>query len=385
MQRGFGIYVHTPFCVHKCSYCDFYSFSQYDETDFNPLFAALKKELESSQGWIRENLGTPKVTSIFFGGGTPSLIPPKLIRQCLTHIEERFELDPNCEITLEANPETVTKEFCDKLLMTKVTRVSLGAQSFQQKYLDILERIAKPESIVRAATLLWESGYRNFNLDLIFGIPGQNESEMKDDIARVAALSPKHISSYNLTLKPGHPFYSKLPDSDTTALLYECVVSEMVRLGYQQYEISNYAKLGYECRHNLLYWEGGDYLGIGPSAASRFFVNGVFVHRKQKADLKLYLQNPLFDKVSLELTDKKQTVLEATFLEMRTNQGVALKEFQDRYGYDLRTGKDFELFKQEGFIHESSGRLKLTEKGRLLADTVTERLADLNQVAKANT
>lgn len=323
----------------------------------------------------------PPITSIFFGGGTPSLIPPKLIRQLLLQMEEIFSISPHCEITLEANPETITKEFCSALLMTKVNRISLGAQSFQQKYLTILERIAKPESILRAANLLWEHGYRNFNLDFIFGIPGQTACESQEDIEKAVTLAPKHLSAYNLTLKPGHSYYEKLPTSDETAELYESVVKIMEGKGYQQYEISNYCWPGFECRHNLLYWGGGDYLGIGPSAASRFFVDGKFVHRKQKADLKIYLANPKFMPEQLEKTDQKQTILEAVFLEMRKNSGIEMREFEKRYGFDLRKGKDFELFKREGFTQESGqggGCLQLTPRGRLMADTVTERLADFS-------
>src|SRR5262249_50438516 len=145
-------------------------------------------------------------------------------------------------------------------------------------------------------------GYRNFNLDLIFGIPGQTKQEVLEDIDRLASLGPKHASAYNLTLKPGHPYFEKLPEGDYVAELYEAVVTQMQKKGYEQYEISNYAKPEYECRHNLLYWNGGDYLGIGPSAASRFFVDGKFVHRKQKADLKQYLSNPFFDSSALENT-----------------------------------------------------------------------------------
>ena len=250
----------------------------------------------------------------------------------------------------------------------------------EQKFLDILERRAKPEHIVRATKLLWEHGYRNFNLDLIFAIPGQTIEQVRSDIRRAAELGPRHLSAYNLTLKPGHPFFSQLPSGDTVAELYEVVMEEMQRLGFSQYEISNYAQEGYDCRHNILYWGGGDYLGIGPSASSRFFVERKFVHHKQVADSALYLKNPTFDPSRLERTDTQQTVLEAVFLEMRRNSGVELSQFQERYGFDLRLGKDYKNFLQEALTEEKAGVVSLTPKGRLLADSVTERLADYSQI-----
>ncbi len=291
-------------------------------------------------------------------------------------VEELFPFSESIEITTEANPETVDQKYIDGLLFTTVTRVSLGAQSFNEKYLKDLERKASPKSIWNAAELLWKNGYRNFSLDLINGIPGQGPAEILSDIESAVSLMPKHLSIYNLTLKPAHPLYSQLPDSDHSAVLYEAAVSEMERRGYEQYEISNFSKPGFQCEHNRLYWEGGDYLGIGPSASSRFFIDSKFVHHKQIADTNMYLAKPVFDPARLEKTDHKQTVLEAAFLELRENKGVNLKDFESRYSYDLCSGQDFKLFEREGLLEKKEGILKLTSRGRLLADTVTERLVD---------
>ncbi len=376
-KRGFGIYLHTPYCVHKCSYCDFYSFTEYTSEDFHLFVQAIKKEIASSVAWLKsQRKELPIVTSIFFGGGTPSLLPGRLIRQMLLFLEKEFVFDPNIEITLEANPETVTREFCSELLLTKVNRVSLGAQSFQQKHLDALERKATPEKIAQATELLWEFGFRNYSLDLIFGIPGQTMEEVVSDIKSAIECAPKHLSAYNLTLKPAHKLFKALPSGDAVAPLYEGVVQALRKAGYGQYEISNYAKPGFECHHNLLYWQGGEFLGLGPSASSRFFIDGNFVHRKQLSDAKLYMKQPVLDPAKLEVNSSKQTVLEAVFLELRCNEGVHLETFESRYGYAIQKAGKYPLYLKEKLLEEEKGVVRLTERGRLLADLVTESLVD---------
>ena len=322
-------------------------------------------------------LGEPRrVESIFFGGGTPSLLPGRHIRQILQWIESSFPVDASTEITLEANPETVSEAFCKELLLTKVNRVSLGAQSFKQENLKALERLGKRESIHEAVRLLWETGYRSLSLDLIFGIPGQTMQSFREDLQEAFLLPIKHFSAYQLSLKVAHPLYDHLPLEERALEFYELLEHWPRESGFHQYEISNYAKPGAECRHNLLYWDGGDYLGIGPSAASRFFVEGSFRHRKQLADVKRYLQTPELRSEQFEATTLPQTVLEAAFLELRKNSGLSLKGFKDRYSFDLRGGKKFALFKEQGLILEKEGDLFLTSKGRLLADSVTSELVD---------
>lgn len=376
-ERGFGVYVHIPYCVHKCSYCDFYSFTDFKTQDFESILKAYKIEIETGARWIFENLGEPpRLDSIFFGGGTPSLLPGRHIRQILQWIEKKFRVDENTEITLEANPETVSAEFCKELLLTKVNRVSLGAQSFKKENLTALERLGKRESIHDAVRLLWESGYRNLSLDLIFGIPGQTPRLFEEDLVEAASLPINHLSAYQLTLKPPHVLYRDLPKDEASLEFYAVVETKTAALGFQQYEISNYSKPGWECRHNLLYWNGGDYLGVGPSASSRFFSDGSFLHRKQLADVKRYLANPEFPFIPLEKSNASQTVLEASFLELRKNIGVELEGFKARYSYDLRNGKKYGLFKREGLIIEKEGDLLLTQNGRLLADSITSQLID---------
>ena len=377
--NGFGIYLHAPYCVHKCSYCDFYSFAA-AAPDFERLAAGLAREIAEAGSWLDREGGRPLVGSIFFGGGTPSLVPTPLLGRVFAAIAESFALAPDAEITLEANPETVNDAFLDGLRRhTPVNRVSLGAQSFRPDLLRKLERLGSRESIVAAVEKLRRHGYDNFNLDLIFAIPGQGEQGTLADIDEAISLGPAHLSFYNLTLKPGHPLYRDLPDDDTAADLYETGVARLAAAGYEQYEISNFSRAGRPSRHNLLYWNGGDYLGVGPSAASRFFRDGRFLHRKQVADVGRWLQaverGDAFPAPGLEPTTAEQTVLEATFLELRRNEGIVRADFARRYGYDPGSSPKYPMFLRQGLLEETAGRLRLTARGRLLADAVTRELA----------
>lgn len=378
MTNPFGIYVHIPFCVHKCSYCDFYSFTKYSENDFAELTRVIVSEIEEAARWLKDTRGYQvKLTSVFFGGGTPSLLAVPLLKKICDAIETHFPLEGSCEITTEANPETVSATWLSDLKKyTPINRISLGAQSFNQEYLNKLERLCGPEKVIEAVGLIKEAGYHNFNLDLIMAIPGQTTEQVEEDLNKVSELNPSHISSYTLSLKPGHALYEQLPEENLSADLYEYAVRSLANKGYKQYEISNYAREGKECAHNLLYWTGGDYLGVGPSAAGRFFFDGVFHHKKNSADMNLYLKNFKDSLTQYEVTTPKQTILEASFLELRCNRGVSLEHFLKRYGWDFRKSSQFELMLQHQMIRQAEGILYLTDKGRLLADTVTSRLVD---------
>lgn len=336
------------------------------------------REVRAAAGWLRrEKKDNRSLDTIFLGGGTPSLFPLPAIGKLFAAIGEEFSLASDVEITMEANPETVGESFGDELLrLTPVNRISLGAQSFSETNLEILERLARPESVEAAVARLRAAGFENLSLDLIFGIPGQTIADTLSDIDHAARLGPDHVSSYNLTLKPGHKLYSQLPSDDEAADLYEACVERLSQLGYPQYEISNYARPGRESRHNLLYWDGGDFLGVGPSASSRFFWDGTFHHRKQLADLDRYLKEDPFPGPSFEAVTPRQAVLEAVFLELRKNKGVLLSEFRRRYDYDISSARNFVLFTREGLLKLEGEVLRLTARGRLLADRVTRDLVD---------
>lgn len=380
LTNGFGLYFHIPFCVHKCSYCDFYSFTQYARTDFEPLIERMQCELDQAYEYCTARWGAlPPVGSIFVGGGTPSLLPPAALEKLFRSAAERFDFTSSVEITIEANPETVDEPFAAALARTSVNRVSLGAQSFQAQHLATLERLGSAESIRRAVSHLREAGIRNYNLDLIASIPGQSTEAFLGDITEALKLQPSHVSFYTLTLKPEHPLASALPDPETAADQYEAGVQFLRTQGFEQYEISNFSLPGRVCRHNLLYWTGGDFLGIGPSASSRLFRDGQFYHRKQKAHFPTYLEAD-FSAVPFEGSTRLQTVLEAAFLELRTNVGIELPLFRKRYAYDLTAASRYADFLGEGLLEIDGSRLRLSEKGRLLADSITSELVDEAQI-----
>jgi len=368
----------VPFCVHKCSYCDFYSFTRYEAQDFTRWREKILSEIRESGEWLSAMLcGKPPVTSLFLGGGTPSLLPLSDLEAVLSALRAEFPFTSDAEITIEANPETISPEWCRFIVEeTPINRVSLGAQSFQTKYLETLERLCSPEAIRNAVDNLRRAGMNDLNLDLIFAIPGQTQKEALADIDAALELEPDHLSFYNLTLKPGHALYAKLPEDDFSADVYEAGIAHLAERGFQQYEISNFSRPGRPSRHNLLYWTGGDYLGLGPSAAGRIFKDGVFHHRKALSDFSKYLESPAFPGGLGEQTTPAETRLEAVFLELRLNQGIELTEFTKRYHYDLTTAKNFSLFEKEGLIEREGETLRLTARGRLLADRVTRDLVD---------
>jgi len=377
MPNRFGIYVHVPFCVHKCSYCDFYSFTKYQAEDYARWRQRMVEEVVEAKKWLSGKLPLGRVTSVFFGGGTPSLLPIPEIASAFEALQAHFEIDSDTEITVEANPETVTPEWCRGILdTTPVNRVSLGAQSFQPKYLAALERMATPESVRSAVKKLRDAGMKDLNLDLIFAIPGQTQAEAFADIDAALSLEPDHLSFYNLSLKPGHALYSELPSDDASADLYEAGVARLAENGFAQYEISNFSRPGRRSQHNLLYWTGGDYLGLGPSAASRFFWDGNFHHRKALSDFSKYVESSPYPGGEIESNAIADTRLEATFLELRLNDGIDLPSFTSRYGHDLTQSKNYSLFLREGLLERVGETLKLSPRGRLLADRVTRELVD---------
>jgi oxygen-independent coproporphyrinogen III oxidase len=373
----FGLYAHIPFCVHRCSYCDFYSSTEGSPEAFKLIGEKIAWEAEAAAAWMKVQGPVGPVTSVFFGGGTPSLMPLDGLVQLFSKVQSSFAVPESAEVTIEANPETVTPAFVEGLReRTSVNRVSLGAQSFQSKHLETLERRGSAKSIRNAARMLAERGIRNYSLDLIFGIPGQSLEDLFKDIDELAALEPTHLSFYSLTLKPGHKLYSGLPSDDVAADLYERGQERLKSYGYTAYEISNFSKPGFECRHNLLYWSGGDFLGFGPSSSSRLFREGVFQHRKQVSQWEKYLQVAAFPSPEFDLTTKNQTVLEACFLELRKKAGIDLAEFGSRYGYSLEGATQCQSLVVAGLIEKDQGMLRLTPRGWLLAEGVAAKLVD---------
>jgi oxygen-independent coproporphyrinogen-3 oxidase len=260
-----SVYVHLPWCVRKCPYCDFNSYAMDGALPEKRYVAALDRDLDMQAQRVRGRC----VQSVFFGGGTPSLFSPAAIGEILGSIARRLTLDAHIEITLEANPGTVERGRFAEYRSAGINRVSLGAQSFNDRHLGLLGRIHSAAETRAAAEELHESRLTNFNLDLMYGLPQQTVSAALDDIAAAVALRPRHISHYQLTLEPGTVFYHRPPplphEDDIWQMQIECQEA-LAASGYEQYEISAYAQAGARCAHNLNYWQFGDYLGIGAGA-----------------------------------------------------------------------------------------------------------------------
>ena len=260
-----GLYVHFPWCVRKCPYCDFNSYTLHGGLPEDAYVEALLADMREQ---APQALGRPLV-SLFMGGGTPSLFSPAAIGRVLAGARELFGFEPDIEITLEANPGTIERGRFEGYAEAGVNRVSLGAQSFGAEQLQALGRIHSPDDTRRAVAELQAAGLANFNLDLMYGLPGQDEAGARSDLAQALALEPAHLSHYSLTLEPGTPFQAQpppLPEEELVEQMLGRCEEDLDRAGFEHYEVSAYARFGRQSRHNLNYWTFGDYLGVGAGA-----------------------------------------------------------------------------------------------------------------------
>src|SRR5690349_14768847 len=260
-----SLYIHMPWCVRKCPYCDFNSYTLRETLPEAQYIAALDRDMEAQSADVR---GRP-IVSIFFGGGTPSLFPPEAIGRVLESARRHFEVAADCEITLEANPGTVERGRFTGYREAGVNRVSLGAQSFDARQLEKLGRIHSPTETTRAAEELHAAGLSNFNLDLMYALPGQDVAGAVRDVEQALDLSPAHLSHYQLTLEPGTQFAAKppaLPEDDAATEMLSVCCERLAADGFAQYEVSAYATAGKQCRHHLNYWSSGDYFGLDAGA-----------------------------------------------------------------------------------------------------------------------
>ena len=288
-----ALYVHFPWCVRKCPYCDFNSYSLSGELAQEPYVARLARDLETQAPQVAGR----EVRSVFFGGGTPSLFAPSAIGRVLEVARAQLPLAAEAEVTLEANPGAIERGAFREYRAAGVTRVSLGAQSFDERALGALGRIHSPMDTARAATELHAAGLGNFNLDLMYGLPGQDVAAAVRDIEAALALSPAHLSHYQLTLEPGTPFAVRppaLPDDDECATMLEECQARLSASGFAQYEVSAYARAGAQCHHNLNYWTFGDYLGVGAGAHGKltFAADSRIVRTTQLREPRRYLAAP---------------------------------------------------------------------------------------------
>jgi oxygen-independent coproporphyrinogen-3 oxidase len=367
----------VPFCLHKCHYCDFYSLVETGPESRQPAFTdRLIEEIRAAGPW----LGGPLET-IFVGGGTPTLLEPDLWSRLLAAIRADLDLRPGYEFTVEANPDTLSPDLLEVLAAGGVNRLSMGAQSFDPALLKTLERTHDPANVRRGVELARSAGITNINLDLIFGIPGQRPEGWATDLDAVLALEPTHLSCYNLTYEPNTPLAAKLRrgaiqrvEEDLEAEMYEATIDRLARAGFEHYEISNWARPGRACRHNLLYWRNRSWWPLGPGAAGH--VDGV--RWKNAPRLGEYLRvRPLPPITEVEQLDPDGRIGEILMLGLRLLEGIGLDRLESLLAAGDR-GQARRLAVERhtaaGLLEQPDGRLRFTRAGLLLADTV---LADL--------
>lgn len=359
-DTSFELYIHIPFCVRKCAYCDFLSAPGSEEAKAS-YTEALLREIEAVKTEKRE------VSSIFVGGGTPSALSPSLMGDIFEKIHKSFSVAPDAEITIEANPGTLSKEKLFLYRNVGINRLSLGLQSPEAAELKSLGRIHTYEEFLESFSLAREAGFQNINVDLMCALPEQTYEGWVRNLRTVAALHPEHISAYSLIIEEGTPFAKRklnLPDEDTEYRMYEDTAGILAEYGYEQYEISNYAKKDLACQHNVGYWTRKEYLGLGLGAAS-LWGNQRF---SNTPDFSLYLNNSGFpekirgDRETLSL---EAEMSEFMFLGLRMTKGVSKAEFLEGFGVPIESvyGKVLDKYKSVGLLEETEGRIFLTRAG----------------------
>jgi oxygen-independent coproporphyrinogen-3 oxidase len=369
-----SLYVHFPWCVRKCPYCDFNSYTLQGELAAEPYVARLCRDLEAQAAEVAGRT----VISVFFGGGTPSLFSPACIARVLGAARRHLTVAADAEVTLEANPGAIERGAFGEYRLAGVTRVSLGAQSFAPEALAALGRIHSADETRRAAEELHAAGLTNFNLDLMYALPGQDRDGAVRDVEEALALAPAHLSHYQLTLEPGTPFAARpppLPDEDTAAAQLEECAALFAAAGFGHYEVSAYARSGRECRHNLNYWTFGDYLGVGAGAHGKltFPARGEIVRTVQPREPRRYLAA-----APGELTRRTVSAEELPFEFMlnalRLTAGFSLRDFAGRTGLgDSTIGAPLERLLARGLLERTAGGYRASALGlRFLNDLLLD-------------
>ncbi|HEY3375567.1 MAG TPA: radical SAM family heme chaperone HemW [Candidatus Aquicultor sp.] len=382
-----AIYIHIPFCKQKCKYCDFNSFAGFGAIH-DTYIDALIREIETQAPLLAGN----PVDTVFFGGGTPTLLKPEHISRITAALRSRFEIAGEAEISIEANPETITGDVLERLLNSGINRLSVGFQALDDELLQLIGRKHTAQQAVDAFYRARKAGFENINIDLISGLPGQTLAHWAVTLEQAASLEPEHLSCYSLTVEPRTPLEREIqcglisvPDDDVQADMLLYTMDSLEESGFIHYEISNYAKPGKECRHNLVYWKYGDYLGLGAGAHSKIG-NKRFRNIAEPNEYIQAVGSPVVqDHAALAATVsvvEEQTELSSTemmsetmFLGLRLLSGVDLGEFEDHFGISVRDvyGPQVDELVEKGLVGLSDNTLKLTKKGLLLGNEVFAR------------
>ena len=377
-----SLYLHIPFCHTRCHYCDFNTYAGILPLR-EPYVRALITEVELAGQLAQLTDGAPRRSrTIFFGGGTPSLLTVTQITRLLAACRKAFAVDEQAEITLEANPGTLSFEQLKGLRVAGINRLSLGSQSFDAELLHTLGRIHTPDEIVQALSNARAAGFTSINLDFMFGLPGQTMQHWKTTLDRALALHPEHFSLYSLIIEEGTLFYTWtnegriIPgDEDLCADMYEYADERLQAEGYENYEISNWALPGHQSRHNLTYWQNLPYLGMGAGAHS-FFGGRRFSNILDPQEYITLLKKQQRPEAESELIDRAHQMSETAFLALRTAQGLHLPTFEERFAepFTQFVGMRLRTVEEAGLLEQEHEWIRLSKRGRLLGNEVFLRL-----------
>ncbi|MBQ3165020.1 MAG: oxygen-independent coproporphyrinogen III oxidase [Lachnospiraceae bacterium] len=361
-MQTLGVYIHIPFCVQKCVYCDFLSAPatrERQQTYLNALKREIKDEAKNYTEYVIE--------TVFFGGGTPSILKAEDIAECIGLLKANYFMSANAEITIEMNPGTASKEKLEGLKRAGVNRLSIGLQSAQNEELKMLGRIHTWEEFVDTYKMARKVGFANINVDLMSALPGQNIKAWEDTLRKVLELEPEHISAYSLIIEEGTVLYDRLeeyppiPSEEEDRMMYQRTKILLSEKGYERYEISNYAKKGCESRHNTVYWVRKSYVGFGLGASS------MVADRRwsNTGEMAVYLDAEIEKKEEFHILTQEECMEEYMFLGLRMIQGVSEKKFFELYGKQMEDvyGKVISKWIKEGFLQKKEDRVSLTDKG----------------------
>lgn len=362
-MKTLGLYIHIPFCERKCPYCDFISFPNREE-QIADYCKALIGEICLRGDDTKEYV----VDTIYFGGGTPSLLSPKEMGNILGAIKNTFALSANPECTIEVNPNSFTLEKAEGYYEAGINRLSIGAQSFSDKALKVLGRLHKPKDILMAYENGIKAGFENISMDFMFGLPGQRLEDVMAELKMIGTLKTlKHVSYYGLTIMEDTPFYAAkvaVPEDAENRMMYDAIIKSLALLGCFQYEVSNFAKVSYASRHNLKYWHLEEYLGLGLGAHSYF--NGERFHHETQLDRYILAsKSNTFEKNIDEILDRKEMMKDYMMLGFRLNEGISRQAFKDKFGEEVMGvfGIEISMLKERHLIFEKEDSIQATKKG----------------------
>ncbi len=368
-----GLYLHIPYCLHKCGYCDFNSHPENQKESVHYV-EALLTELKNYSTTLK-NYNVP---TVFVGGGTPTILPSIQLKKIFDTIRQNFNLTPDCEITIEANPATIKLETLQEIRAAGYNRISIGVQSFDEKELQLLERVHNEEEIHSTVHRARSANFENLSMDLMFALPDQTIEKWQSHLKHAIAKNPDHLSTYNLTIEPATAFFKLhqkgklcLPHEDLQLEMYKTTIQVLKDAGYSQYEISNFSKPGMESQHNINYWNNGEYLGVGAGASS--YLNG---ERFKNINLPSIYIREIETKASAidsrERLEPLQAMGETLMLGLRLLKGISIDTFENRFQISFQKvyGKVVESLLNQELITLNQNRIALSKKGLFLADSV---------------